>query len=193
MTGERNFDVIEEKIRVYKSILRDTESKKERLNEVLSSCADLRKNRNDLNTTETSAKITALNGERAALKTEISELKKKAKVVYKETETLIFKGISENYSEIYDNQLSRLYGYKIDVIAKKIGDDFDPYTCMAEKVVVTGDKTQHGKVLRMISFGLHDRDRNRVIKKAVVEVCCYMRKTPAGTVVPYDTEMFGKL
>ena len=105
---------------------------------------------------------------------------------------MIFDGISNSYSDVFDVQLSKLYGYKIEVVIKNIGDDFDERTCLADFMIITKDKKQHAKVIRMLDFGLVETDANFVIKKAKVEMCVYSKKHTAGSVVPYDYELLNK-
>ena len=78
---------------------------------------------------------------------------------------MIFDGISSSYSEIYERQLSHLYGSHVEVIVKKLGDEFDEETCYADGMIVTHDKLQHGKILKMLTFGIRDTDNNYMEKK----------------------------
>ena len=143
--------------------------------------------RKDVTVKDVKGEILSLNIERQALKESISDIKKKITKEYNEAETLILQGIENDYSEVYEKQLSRLYGVKMNIIVKKIGEDFDNETCIAETVISTKDKKQHLKVIRTIHFGIRDVDNNRVKTKARVEVCVYSKKTPPGTVIPYDS------
>ena len=113
--------------------------------------------------------------------------------MYSEVETLILSSITNENYEVYQNQLSRLYGKKVDILTLNIGDDFDFETCNPVCVIITHDKSQHAKILNMLDFGLKDRELNVVDKKIDVEVCYYSRKIPAGTVLQYDNLMFRKL
>ncbi len=184
-----NYDYIEKRLKEYKDSSRKLNICKARLEEVTSKCANLRKN----TSLKSNQELKILNEERASLKTEISLLKKAVKTLYAETEKAIFTGIETNYTEVYENQLSRLYGSKIDVLIKRIGDDFDLETCNASKIIITKDKSQHGKILKMLSFGLKDRETNVAYKKALVEICCYSKKLKAGEAVEFDLTLLGKL
>ena len=133
--------------------------------------------------------LTALNEERNKLKTLISETKKVVKENYNLAEEMIFNGIKTHYSEVYENQLSRLYGYKIDVLVKNMGDVFDEETCFASAVIITRNKTQHRKIIRMIEFGIRDTHNNVMERKVKVEVCAYSKKHKAGEVVPFNYEL----
>jgi hypothetical protein len=75
----------------------------------------------------------------------------------------------------------------MNIIVKKMGEDFDNETCIADIVVATKDKKQHLKVIKTLRFGIRDVDNNRVKTKARVEVCVYNKKIPAGTIIPYDS------
>ena len=184
-----NYDYIEQQLKQYKDGARKLQISKTRLEEVIAKCALLRKNLNS----ENKAELKSLNEERARLKVEISNLKKVVKTLFKTVEDLIFLGIETNYTEVYENQLSRLYGFKVDVLIRRIGDDFDLETCNASKIIITKDKSQHGKILKMISFGLKERETNFVSKKALVEVCCFSKKHKAGEAVEFDLTLLGKL
>lgn len=184
MKSLENFDHIESKIKNYKRFSIELESKKARLQEVF---ALLKSARKDVTVKNVKGEILTLNYERQQLKEEISELKKRINKEYSEAETLILQGIENDYSEVYEKQLSRLYGVKMNIIVKKIGEDFDNETCIAETVIATKDKKQHLKVIKTLRFGIRDVDNNRVKTKARVEVCVYSKKTPPGTVIPYDS------
>lgn len=184
MKSLENFDLIESKIKNYKKFSNELEIKKARLQEVLALLKNIRK---DVTVKNVKGEILTLNMERQVLKESISELKKKINKEYKEAETLILDGIESDYSEVYEKQLSRLYGVRMNIIVKKIGEDFDNETCLAETVISTKDKKQHLKIIRTIHFGIRDVDNNRVKSKARVEVCVYNKKLAPGTVIPYDS------
>ncbi len=184
MKSLENFDLIESKIKNYKKLSSELESKKDRLQEVF---ALLKNARKDVTVKNVKGDILALNLERQVLKEDISDIKKKINKEYKEAETLILEGIENDYSEVYEKQLSRLYGVKMNIIVKKIGEDFDNETCIAETIISTKDKKQHLKVIKTLHFGIRDVDNNRVKSKARVEVCVYSKKTPPGTIIPYDS------
>ncbi len=183
MKSLENFDLIESKIKNYKKLSSELESKKARLQEVFSLLKDARK---DVSLKSVKEQISLLNSERQALKEEISALKKQINKDYNEAETLILKGIENDYSEVYEKQLSRLYGVKMNIIVKKMGEDFDNETCIAETIIATKDKKQHLKIIKTLSFGVRDVENNRVKQKARVEVCLYTKKISPGTVIPYD-------
>ena len=178
-----HFDEIESKIKNYKKLSQELERKKERLQEVFSLLKEARK---DLALKTVREEIVILNTERQALKEEISNLKKQATKDYNDAEKLILFGIENNYSEVYQKQLSRLYGVKINVIVKKMGEELDKETCIAETIIATKDKKQHLKVIKTLSFGVVDVENNRVNKKARVEVCYYSKKLTPGTIIPYE-------
>ncbi|MBO5713223.1 MAG: hypothetical protein J6R88_03395 [Clostridia bacterium] len=136
--------------------------------------------------------ISALNKKRDEIKKQISILKKEIKLTYQDAEKMIFDGIKENYSEIYERQLSRLYGTHVEIIVKKVGDIFDEETCYADGMVVTHDKLQHGKVLKTYSFGIRDTDNNYMEKKARVEFCVYTKAHKAGDLIPYNPLLLAK-
>ena len=179
-----HFDEIESRIKNYKKLSQELEVKKERLQEVFSLLKEARK---DMGLKSVREQIVILNTERQVLKEEISNLKKQVIRDYNEAEKLILSGIESNYSEVYEKQLSRLYGVKMNIIFKKMGDDFDEETCIAETVIATKDKKQHLKVIKTLSFGVIEVENNRVNKKARVEVCFYSKKIVPGTIVPYET------
>ena len=184
MKNLENFDLIESKIKNYKKLSNELESKKSRLQEVFSLLKDARK---DVSLKSVKEQISLLNSERQTLKEEISALKKQINKDYNEAETLILKGIENDYSEVYEKQLSRLYGVKMNIIVKKMGEDFDNETCIAETIIATKDKKQHLKIIKTLSFGVRDVENNRVKQKARVEVCMYSKKITPGTVIPYDS------
>ena len=189
MTTNKNYDVVEDKIRLYKAQTYKLNKDKERLDEV---CKLLKEARKDLSDKGIKENILALNGERTALKNEISALKKSCNKLYEEAEKMILDGLNEKYSEVYEKQLSRLYGNKIEIIVKNLGDDFDYETCFAEFVITTKNKKLNLKVLKTKSFGIKYVEHNLVTKKAVVEVCVYDKKSPVGTLLPFDFDMLGK-
>ena len=177
------FDEIELKIKSYKKLSVELESKKQRLQEVISLLKEARK---DIGLKTVKQEIVVLNSERQSLKEEISSLKKQVLKDYSDAEKLILTGIENNYSEVYQKQLSRLYGVKMNIIVKKMGEDYDEETCVAETIISTKDKKQHLKVIKTLSFGVIDVENNRVNKKARVEVCYYSKKLIPGTIVPYE-------
>lgn len=187
MTSSNNFEKIEELIKRYKVSETGLVRSKLRLQEVDES---LKENRKNLEERGVNENLVALNKERTELKKKISAYKREVNITYNECEKLIFKGIEENYTEIYDNFLSRLYGIKTEIIYKRLGDDFDEDTCVADSVIVTKNKSQHGKIIRTLKFGLKNTEQNMVYEKALVEVCAFVRKQKAGTTMVFDTEMF---
>lgn len=189
MISAFDFDVIEQKIREHKNCAHAVLRAKSRLEEVLLELKNLRKSK----TENVAEKIILLNEERAKLKEDISFNKRQTTKLYNEAETLIFNGLNENFSEIYERQLSRLYGYKIQITYKNMGDDFDEKTCMAKEVVITKNKAQHLKVLRTLSFGIVNLENNYVEKKAIVEICAYSKKQAVGTVVPFDMDFLKRV
>lgn len=189
---KQNFDIIQEKLKKYKELNEVLRQKKLELSSNRQDVKERRKNYTYYDKESHDKEISSLNKEREDLKNEISEIKKEIKQTYRETEKMIFDGISENYSEIYERQLSRLYGFHTEIIVKNIGDDFDEETCIADGMIITHDKYQHGKILKMYSFGIRDTDNNYMEKKARVEFCVYSKLHKAGEVVPYDPEMLNK-
>lgn len=175
-----NFEIIESQIKEYKDYLKVLEDNKNRLQEIISELKETRKDTGDKKANE---KLQLLNKERGALKEDISSLKKKSSKLFKEIEAVIFKGIDENFSEVYENQLSRLYGVKIDIIFKKLGEDFDEETCEAVSMIATKDKKQHLKIMRTISFGIKNLGSKTIQRKAKVELCFYSKKHKAGTII----------
>ena len=111
-----NFDVIEGLIKEYKTASNNLNLLKTQLEEVKSELKELRK---DLTVKLLNEKILAKNTIRDKLKIDISETKRVAKKVFSECETLIFDGIKRRYSEVYDKQLSRLYGKKVEIKDQK--------------------------------------------------------------------------
>ena len=183
MIDSIRFDEIELRIKSYKKLSAELERKRKRLQEVFSLLKEARK---DMGLKSVREEIVILNTERQALKEEISTLKKQVNKDYSKAEKLILTGIETNYSEVYEKQLSRLYGVKMNIIVKKMGDEFDDETCIAETVIATKDKKQHLKVIKTLSFGVIDVENNRVNKKARVEVCLYSKKLVPGTIIPYE-------
>ncbi len=183
MRDSVHFDEIELKIKSYKKLSQELSRKRERLQEVFSLLKEARK---DMSLKSVREEIVILNTERQGLKEEISNLKKQATKDYSEAEKLILTGIENNYSEVYQKQLSRLYGVKMNIIVKKMGEEFEKETCIAETVIATKDKKQHLKVVKTLSFGVIDIENNRVNKKARVEVCMYTKKFVPGTIIPYE-------
>ncbi len=175
-----NFEFIENQIKEYKNLVKTLENKKNRLQEIIDTLKETRKDTGDKNA---NLKILSLNNERGVIKEEISSLKKQTSVLFKETERVIFKGIDDNFSEVYENQLCRLYGYKIDVIFKKLGEEFDSEVCDVVSVIATKDKKQHLKIIKTISFGIRNLSTKTIQKKALVELCYYSKKFKAGTII----------
>ncbi|MBR6738000.1 MAG: hypothetical protein IKL82_06580 [Clostridia bacterium] len=182
-----DFDVIEGKIKTYKELSAKLYKMQNALQENQEKLKTVRKN--TVSNHGKNEELTALNEERNNLKTAISDAKKIIKESYQTAETLIFQGIKEHYSEVYENQLSRLYGYKIDVLVKQMGDLFDEETCVADTVIITRNKAQHRKILRMIEFGIRDTHNNSMERRVRVEVCAYSKKHKAGETLPFDYEL----
>lgn len=192
-SSKENYEYVEQKLQEYRKCKFTLKSNQNRLEKLKGECAELRKKTVSKSNVDEINKLKLLNAERVELKESISIGKKQVKKLYNEVETLILTSItSENY-EVYENQLSRLYGKKIDVLTLEIGDNFDFETCNPVSVIITHKKSQHGKVLNMLDFGLKDRELNVVDKKIDVEICWYNRKIPAGTVMQYDNLMFRKI
>ncbi len=181
-----NFDLIENLIKEYKSASAKLNALKTQLEEIK---GDLKEFRKDLTVKSLNEKILEKNTVRDRLKVEISDVKRVAKRAYSECESLIFEGIHRRYSEVYDKQLSRLYGKKVEIIKKGVGEDFDEFLCDVKNVIITKNKDQHRKILAMLDFGILDISENYPIKKALVEICAFNKKIPAGTVLPFDTEL----
>lgn len=182
-----DFDVIEGKIKTYKELSAKLQKMQNALQENQEKLKTVRKN--TVSNRGKNEELTALNDERNKLKLAISDAKKIVKESYQTAEELIFNGITSHYSEVYENQLSRLYGYKIDVLVKNMGDEFDEETCIATTVIITRNKSQHRKVLRMLEFGIRDTHQNVMERKVKVEVCAYSKKHKAGEVVPFNYEL----
>ena len=189
---KHNFEVIQSKIKLHKDLNEELRKAKFELNKNQDEIKEKRKNYSYFDKKVFNEEISALNQKRDELKQSISNLKKQIKIAFSEAEKMIFGGIQENYSEIYERQLSRLYGKHVEVIVKKTGDDFSEDTCYAEGMVVTHDKIQHGKILKMSAFGLRDADNNYMERKAHVEFCVYTKAFKAGEVIPYDPEKVAK-
>ena len=183
MNNSQNFDLIESKIKNYRVMKTELERKRLRLQEVVDGLKEARK---DLTTKDVNSVILNLNTERNLLKSDISQLKKQISKEFSQTKDLILKGIDENYSEVYEKQLSRLYETKIDIIVKNMGDDYDSETCRVGSIISTKNKSQHLKIIRTISFGVRDVENNVVTKKAKVEIGYYNKKEQPGTIIPYD-------
>ena len=181
-----NFDVIERLLKEYKNASSKLNALKTQLEEIKGDLKDLRK---DLTVKSLNEKILEKNTLRDRLKVEISDTKRIAKKAFSECERLIFEGINRKYSEVYDKQLSRLYGKKVEIIVKNVGDDYDDLLCDVKNVIITKNKDQHQKILANLNFGILDLSENYPIKKALVEICVYTKKFPAGTVLPFDTEL----
>lgn len=175
-----NFEIIESQIKEYKEYLKVLEEKKNRLQEVI---ANLKETRKDTGDKKANEKIQLLNKERAVLKEDISTIKKKSLKLFNETEAIIFKGIDDNFSEVYEKQLCRLYDVKIDIIFKKLGEEYDEETCEIVSMVATKDKKQHLKIIRTISFGIKNLSTKTIQRKAKVELCFYTKKHKAGTII----------
>ena len=183
---KNNFDVIESLIKEYKSASSRLGTLKNQLEEIKGELKELRK---DLTVKSLNEKILEKNTLRDRLKEEISDVKRLARKAYSECENLIFDGIRRRYSEVYDKQLSRLYGKKVEIIVKSVGDNYDEFLCDVKNVIITKNKEQHKKILAYLDFGILDVSANYPIKKALVEICAFTKKIPAGTVLPFDTEL----
>ena len=182
-----DFDVIESKIKSYKELSLKLYKMQMALEENQERLKTVRKN--TVSTRGKNEELVSLNEERNNLKSSISEAKKLAKEAYTTAEEMIFDGIKNHYSEVYENQLSRLYGYKIDVLVKQMGDLFDEETCFANTIVITKNRSQHRKIIRMLEFGIRDTHNNVMERKVKVEVCAYSKKHRAGEVLPFDYEL----
>ena len=108
-----NFDVIENLIKEYKKVSGNLNLLKTQLEDVKNELKGLRK---DLTVKSLNEQILAKNTLRDKLKVDISEAKRVVKKTFTECESLIFDGIKRRYSEVYDKQLSRLYGKKVEII-----------------------------------------------------------------------------
>ncbi len=183
-----NFEVIEQSIKEYKDLTYLLSSLQQDLDENAHSLKIARKNGVSLR--GKNDEITLLNQNREELKDKISLTKKVVKEVFSKTEQLIFTGIRTHYSEVYENQLSRLYGYKIDVLVKTPGEYFDESTCTASTVIITKNKAQHKKIVKMLDFGIRDAHTFYTERKVSVEVCVYSKKHKAGDLIPFNREFF---
>lgn len=185
---ESNFEVIEQNIKEYKDLSFLLSSLQEDLEENALELKTARKN--GVSIRGKNDEISALNEKRNELKDRISSTKKAVKEVFSKTEQLIFAGIRGKYSEVYEKQLSRLYGYKIDVLVKNPGEYYDEATCTASTVIITRDKSQHKKIVKMLDFGIRDAHTFYTERKVSVEVCVYSKKRKAGEVIPFDRTLF---
>lgn len=183
-----NFDIIEQNTIVYNDCKRKLALLQESLNNVLAQLSEKRKNLSAFKKGETNKEIYDLNSRREELKSEISDLKKTARKAYNIAEDLIFKGVAVRYSDVYDTLLSNLYGFKAKILIVSCGDDYFEDSCVLDSVVITHDKRQHRKILKMIQFGIINLQDDKVIKPVVCEVCAYNKKLPAGEI--YDGEKY---
>ena len=183
-----SFDVIEQNVKQYKDLSFSLTALQEDLDKTSQSLKVARKN--SVSMRGKNDEISLLNEKRAELKEKISSTKKAVKDVFSKTEEMIFAGIREHYSEVYENQLSRLYGYKVELLVKNPGDYFDEATCTATTVIITKNKAQHKKIVKLIDFGIRDAQTFYTEKKARVDVCVYSKKLKAGEVIPFDRELF---
>ena len=142
-----NFDVIENCIKEYKDLNYLLSSLQDELEDVAQSIKTARKN--TLSVRGKNDEVSTLNQKRVELKEKISSTKKAVKDSFSRAEELIFTGIRSHYSEVYEKQLSRLYGYKIDLLVKTPGEYFDEATCFASTVIITKNKSQHKKIVKM--------------------------------------------
>ena len=183
-----NFEVIENHIKEYKDLTYLLSSLQQDLEENAQSLKTARKN--TVSVRGKNDEVSYLNQKRVELKEKISETKKAVKDCFSRTEELIFTGIRTHYSEVYEKQLSRLYGYKIDVLVKRPGEYFDEATCTASTVIITKNKAQHRKIVKMLDFGVRDAHTFYTERKVSVEVCVYSKKHKAGDVIPFDRGLF---
>ena len=179
-----NFDIIEQNTVVYNDCKRSLAVMQNELNKVLTELSEKRKNYSAFEKSVADKQIYDLNTRRELLKGEISELKKTARKAYNVAEDLIFKGVAARYSDVYDTLLSNLYGFKAKILIMAPGDEYFEDSCVLDSVVITHDKHQHRKILRMIQFGIKNLEDEKVVKPVVCEVCAYNRKLPAGEI--YD-------
>ena len=70
-----------------------------------------------------------------------------------------------------------------------MGDVFDDETCFANTIIITKNRAQHRKIIRMLEFGIRDTQNNVMERKVKVEVCAYSKKYRAGEVLPFDYEI----
>lgn len=185
--SKSNFEIIEESIKEYKELGFLLSELQDKLEETADALKLERKN--GVSVRGVNPKITSLNEEREELKEKIKNTKKRIKEVFNSTEELIFAGIKGKYSEIYERQLSRLYGYKVDVIVIESGETYDEKTSLATAFIVTKNKSQHGKVVKMVDFGIRNSRTFYTEKKATVEVCVFSKKHKAGELLPVDKEL----
>ena len=183
-----NFEIIEKNIKEYKDLTYLLSSLQQDLDENAQNLKTARKNGVSLR--GKNDEITLLNQKREELKDKISLTKKAVKEVFSKTEQLIFTGIRTHYSEVYEKQLSRLYGYKIDLLVKAPGEYFDESTCTASTVIITKNKSQHKKIVKMLDFGIRDAHTYYTERKVAVEVCVYSKKYKAGDLIPFNRELF---
>lgn len=182
-----NFEVIEENIKLYKNLSGLLSAMQAELEDNAGLLKLARKNGVSLH--KKNDEIAELNQKRNELKDKISSAKKQVKQIYADTEQMIFDGIRTKYSEVYEKQLSRLYGYNIDVLIKNPGDYYDEETCLPTLIIVTKNRAQHKKVVKMIDFGIRVSHKHYTEKKARVEVCVFSKKHKAGEVIPFDNEL----
>ena len=187
---DNNFEIIELNIRKFKTLDKKLDELKSELETVIESLSELRKNFSKFETGDYNAKVKELNATFNVLKKDISETKKQVKECFSIAESLIFEGINTHYTEVYDKLLSRLYGYNIEISVYNIGDDFDSTKCHADFMIVTKDKKQHGKILKVKSFAIRNTYNNVMQKKANVEICVFSKKHKAGEVLIYNAEHF---
>ncbi len=180
---DNNFEIIELSVKNYKTLNLKLEDLKLQLEEVKDNLEKVRKNFTKYETSEYNKKIKQLNATFNTLKNEISQVKKDLKVQFTNCETLIFNGINTAYSEVYDKMLSKLYGYSVEISVYNVGDTFNPEKCHADLMIVTKNKKQHGKILKVKSFAIKNTYNNVMQKRANVEVCVYSKKHSAGEVL----------
>lgn len=137
------------------------------------------------------AEILKLNEEWAVLKESISTYKKDIKALSQEIEYLLFDNVIENYEPIFDEYLSTIWDSECRIVIKRLGDIFEPKYCDAEKMIVSRDRSQHGKVIRTTDYGVI-KNGDEVIKKAVVEVIVFNKKIKAGEEIQFDENMLGR-
>lgn len=179
----KHFKTIQNKIQQYAEFLIVLEKDKSRLNIVQEDLKSLRKISND----EALNKIRELNREYSDLKNEISYMKKELKNLYSELETMILKSIGGNDLEtsVYEDGLSLLYGFKVEIIYQKAGEipavGSNPVT-----IIATDDKTLHGKILKTLSYGLKNVDTGEILVESEVEICGRIKNVPIGSEIPYS-------
>jgi seryl-tRNA synthetase len=187
---DNNFEIIELNIRKFKTLDKKLDQLKTELEVVKESLSDARKNFSKFEKNEYNDKVKQLNSSFNELKKEISEIKKQVKEYFVLAESLIFEGINAHYTDVYDKLLSRLYGYNVEISVYNIGDDFDSTKCHADLMIVTKNKKQHGKILKVKSFAIRNTYNNVMQKKANVEICVFSKKHKAGEVLIYSAEHF---